>query len=324
MNGAYENSIYSQRSKNILRTWMIIVGFFAVIVSIGYVFATVYQDVSLLVVAFVGALFGNVSSYFFSDKIALSSSGATKADPKNPRDLRLIRMVENMSITAGMETPRVYIINDPAPNAFATGRNEKNAAVAFTTGILELLEDSELEGVVAHELSHVKNRDILVGTIVVIMVGFIAILAELFLRMGVHGNRSSREGGSAAGVLVIVGVIFVILAPIASRLIQFAVSRKREYLADASGALLTRYPEGLANALVKISAHARPLAKSSAATSHLFIANPFGPSSKKRSFIENLFSTHPPMEKRVEALLGSQGQELINEHRQASNIHPHE
>lgn len=305
MSEAYEHNMYSQARKNIMRTWLIVTVFFVVIAGIGYGFAVIYQDISLVVIAMIGALISNVSSYFFSEKIALSSAGAVPADPRVPEHKRLIQSVENMSITAGIPMPKVHVISDPAPNAFATGRNPHHASVAFTTGILNLLNNTELEGVVAHELSHIKNRDILVGTIVVVMVGFIALLAEIFMRSGMSEGRRS-EGGPAAGVIVFAVIIFAVLSPVIGKLIQTAVSRKREYLADASGALLTRYPEGLANALVKISGHARPLQRASQATSHLFIANPFGEKGSMRQWMANLFSTHPPMERRVEALLGEQ------------------
>ena len=303
MSTAYEKNMYSQARKNIVRTWIIVICFFAVITVIGYAFAVVYNDISLVVIAIMGAMVSNVSGYFFSEKIALSSAGAVPADPKNPQHLRLIRTAENMAITAGIPTPKVHVIKDQAPNAFATGRNPANASVAFTTGIMELLDNNELEGVMAHELSHIKNRDILVGTIVVIMIGFIALLSEIFMRTGL-GNTRRSEGGPATGVIVIVVMVFAVLSPIVGKLIQTAVSRKREYLADASGALLTRYPEGLASALAKINGHAMPMRKTSQATSHLFIANPFGKKGSVGKFISNLFSTHPPMEDRVEALLG--------------------
>jgi len=304
MSQAYEKNMYSQARKNVLRTWVIVSIFSAVVIAVGYACAIYFDNLSIVVAAVIGAFASNVSSYFFSEKIALSSSGARKANPKNPSELQLIRSVENMSITAGIPAPGVYVIDDSAMNAFATGRNPKNASVAFTTGILKVLDKNELEGVVAHELSHIKNRDILVGTIVVIMVGFVALIADMFMRTGLNGRSRSSEGGPAAGVIILIGIIFAVLAPLVGRLIQFAVTRKREYLADASGALLTRYPEGLASALVKINNNGQPMKKRSQATSHLFISNPFGKNGSIGSSIANLFSTHPPMEKRVEALLG--------------------
>lgn len=311
---AYENNMYRQSRKNIIRTWIIITLFFLVVSGVAYVFAEYYGNVSIILAAMVGALISNITSYYFSERIAIASSGAKQADPHNPRDRRLIRVVENMSITAGVPTPKVYVIDDPAPNAFATGRNPEHASVAFTSGILEILSDAELEGVAAHEISHIKNRDILVGTIVVVMIGFVALLADIITRIGISGGsrRSSGEGGPAAGVIILVAVAFAVLSPLIGALIQAAVSRKREYLADSSGILLTRYPEGLAHALRKISTHAQPMQKSSQATSHLFIANPFGENGSLKQTVSNLFSTHPPMERRVEALLGSrEAQDLL-------------
>lgn len=304
MSDAYEKNMYSQARKNIVRTWIIVTIFTAVVAALGYAVAVYYNNISIVVASVIGALAGNVSSYFFSEKIAISSSGAVPADPRIPEHKRLIQTVETMSIAAGIPAPKVHVINDSAPNAFATGRNPKHASVAFTTGILKLLDKNELEGVVAHELSHIKNRDILVGTIVVVMIGFVAILADMFMRSGLTSQRRSSEGGPAAGVIVLVIVLFAVLSPIIGKLIQTAVSRKREYLADASGAMLTRYPEGLASALAKISGHTMPLKKTSQATSHLFIANPFGDKGSIGQFMKNIFSTHPPMEKRIEALLG--------------------
>ena len=197
-----------------------------------------------------------------------------------------------------MPKPKVYIINDPAPNAFATGRNAKHSAVAFTTGILEILDKNELEGVAAHELSHIGNKDILLSTIAVVLAGFISLIADIFLRSNLF--RGSRDQDNKAGsIMMIVGIVLAILAPIFATLVQFSISRKREFLADASGALLTRYPEGLASALKKISSYSRPMQNAHQATAHLFISNPFGAKN-----IKNLFSTHPPVEDRINALLG--------------------
>ena len=305
MSQAYEKNMYVQARRNVIRTWVIIGLFFGVVLGIGYAFAVLYQDVSLVAIAVVFALLTNLSSYFYSERIALSVSGARRADPTNPEHLRLIRLVENVSITAGLPTPKVHIIDDPAPNAFATGRNHTHASVAFTTGILEVLNDSELEGVVAHEISHIKSRDILVGTIVIIMVGFIALLSELFLRSGM-GRDSRSQDGRVAAIMFLAVIVFAILAPLVAKLIQLAVSRRREYLADANAVLLTRYPEGLAGALATISGRHAPLERSSEATSHLFIANPFGAKGSVKNFVGNLFSTHPPMDKRIEALVGEE------------------
>jgi heat shock protein HtpX len=241
----------------------------------------------------------NIASFWFSGKIALASARAIPADEKE--FLELHRIVENLSITAGLPKPRVYIIPDMAPNAFATGRNKDHAAVAVTTGLLQMLDRSELEGVIAHELAHIGNRDILLQSMVVVLVGFISLVSNMFLRSMFWGggNRDSdeRQGG---GVFAIVGIALLILSPIIAQLVQLAISRKREFLADASGALLTRYPEGLASALNKINQAGIPMSTASDATAHLYISNPFG---GVLTGLHKLFMTHPPTEERVAALL---------------------
>ena len=214
----------------------------------------------------------------------------------------LYTVTENLAITAGMQMPKLYVIEDQAPNAFATGRDEKHAVVAATTGLLAIMNRAELEGVIAHELSHVKNRDMLVMTVAVVLAGFLAIIADIFLRMSMFGGSDNSRGNALIAVLAIVGVI---LAPIAAQLIQLAISRRREYLADASGALLTRYPEGLASALQKIAGYAAPMQRANHATAHLFIANPFG--GRAASMMNRLFATHPPVEDRVRQLLTPDG-----------------
>jgi heat shock protein HtpX len=241
----------------------------------------------------------NIAGYWYSDKIALASARAVPADPTHYKELHNI--VENLSITTGLPKPKVYIIPDAAPNAFATGRNAAHASVAVTQGLLQILDRSELEGVIAHELSHIGNRDILLQSMVAVLVGFVSLIANIFTRsLWWGGGRSSDDDNRGGSVLAIVGIIFIILSPIIATLIQLAISRKREYLADASGALLTRYPDGLANALRKISAYSRPMATANNATAHMYIANPFG--SKAFSGLANLFMTHPPVEKRIQAL----------------------
>lgn len=276
--------------------------FLVLIVFIGFIFSEIYQNASILYFAIIFSLAMNVFSYWSSDKIALSLSGAKEADPVQFKDLHNI--VENLAITAGLPKPRVYIINDAAPNAFATGRDKNHAAVAVTTGILAILNKTELEGVIAHELSHIGNRDILVSTMAVVLAGCISILAHMFLRAQFFGGgrRGGEREGNAGAILMIVGIVLSILAPIFATLIQLAISRKREFLADASGALLTRYPEGLASALQKISATSQPMQKANNATAHLFIANPFGPRASRG--LNKLFMTHPPIEERIAALLG--------------------
>ena len=242
----------------------------------------------------------NISAYWFSDKVGLASSGAKEADPV--QYLELHRILENLAITAGLPKPRLYIIEDNAPNAFAAGRDPKHAVVAVTTGLLAQLDRSELEGVLAHELSHVGNRDILVMTVAVVLAGLITVVVDMFLRVSLFGGGGNRDRGGNA-VLAIVAILAIILAPIAAQLIQMAISRKREFLADASGALLTRYPDGLASALQKISSYQAPMRKASHATAHLFISNPFG-THEAGKFIAKIFSTHPPVTERIAALKG--------------------
>ncbi|MEI6480233.1 MAG: M48 family metalloprotease [bacterium] len=291
-------TLYTQQSKNVTRTWLLMGVFLAIIVAIGYFVSYYYNNPAILYIAIIFSVVMNITSYWFSDKIALASTGAVEADEKEYIELH--RIVENLAITAGLPKPRVYIINDMAPNAFATGRDKEHAAVAVTIGLLQMLDRSELEGVIAHELSHIGNRDILLSTVVVVLVGFIAMLSDMFLRASLFGrNRDREEGGN--GIIMIVGIVFVILSPIVATLIQLAISRKREFLADASGALLTRYPEGLANALKKISSYGEPMQKASNATAHLFISNPFG--GKAMNGLAKLFMTHPPTEERIKVLL---------------------
>ncbi|MCR4314438.1 MAG: M48 family metallopeptidase, partial [Candidatus Uhrbacteria bacterium] len=211
---------------------------------------------------------------------------------------RLYRMIENLAITAGMQTPKIFVINDVAGNAFATGRDPAHASIAVTTGLMDMLDDQELQGVLSHELSHVKNYDIRVMTIVIVLVGVVLLLSDMLMRSMFWGGRDSDNKGG--GILLIIGLVLAILSPLFAELIKLAVSRSREYLADADGALLTRYPEGLARALEKIASQDRPLKRANHATAHLFLANPFDPHVTKK--FEHLFSTHPPIEDRIQKL----------------------
>ncbi|HLC99496.1 MAG TPA: M48 family metallopeptidase [Patescibacteria group bacterium] len=294
--------MYNQIALNKRRTILLIAIFVAVIVGIGYAISFVSggNPTAWLAGALVFSLISALAGYYQGDKMALWSAGAVPIQKQdNPY---IYRIVENLCITAGMPVPKIYLIPDSAPNAFATGRDPQHASIAFTTGIIEQLENEELEGVAAHELSHVKNYDIRVMTIVVVLAGTIALLANWFMHMqflGGRGNDRDRGGGALGAILMIVGLIFIILSPIIAQLIQLAVSRRREFLADASGALLTRYPAGLASALKKISSYQRPMQSASNATAHLYITNPFGASGKRMA---KLFSTHPPVEERVKAL----------------------
>jgi len=291
--------MYNQIDSNKRRTWALIVIFIAIVLGLGWFFGYYFDyGYGAVAMAAVFSFFMTAFSYFGGDKVALWSAGAKpieKAD--NPY---LYNMVENLCITAGMPAPKVYVIPEEAINAFATGRDPRHASVAVTAGAINRLENEELEGVIAHELSHVKNYDIRLMTIVVVLVGMISILADLFFRgslLGVGGKSNNDNKGN--GVLMIVGIILIILSPIVAQLIQLAISRRREYLADASGALLTRYPEGLARALEKISADPAVLANASSATAHLYIANPFKGSGR---ILARAFSTHPPVEDRIKRL----------------------
>ncbi len=291
-------TLYTHQSKNIQKTWLLVGVFLAIVVGIGYFLAVQYQNPGILTFAIIFAVVMNIVSYWNSDKIALSMAKAVPADPVQYRELHNI--VENLAITAGLPKPKVYIIPDMAPNAFATGRNAKHASVAVTQGLLQTLDRSELEGVIAHELAHIGNRDILLMSMVAVLVGFISILADMFTRSLWFGGGNRDSDSKGANVLAIIGIVFIILSPIIATLIQLAISRRREYLADASGALLTRYPEGLANALRKISSYSHPMKTASNATAHMYISNPFG----KKGGIGKLFMTHPPVEDRVKALTG--------------------
>ena len=295
-------NLYTHQTENIAKTWVLMFVFAVVTIGVGWAISFYFNSSAILYVAVAFALFMNVSSYWFSDKIVVSMAGAKPAlDSEYPE---LHNIVENLAITAGLPKPKIYIINDAAPNAFATGRNKEHAVVAVTTGLLQMLDRTELEGVLAHELSHIGNRDMLVSTVAVVLVGFVTIISDIFLRTTMFGGQGSRDNDNRNPALMIIAVAFLILAPIAATLIQLAVSRKREYLADASGALLTRYPEGLANALRKIGSYAAPMRRANNATAHLYISNPFG-AKAAMSGISKLFMTHPPIADRIKALVGT-------------------
>lgn len=293
--------MYNQIAANKRNTWFLIILVSALIIGLSALFGYVKgADVTSSVIA--GTLFASIYSlvsYYFSDKVALAASGAKEIKKTDAPELW--NLVENLCIANGQPMPRVYVIDDPAPNAFATGRDPKHAAIAYTTGILAILDKQELEGVTAHELSHVKNYDVRVMTVVVVLVGSIMLLSDIFLRSRIFGGRNDRNNNVGA-ILAIIGFILAILSPIFAELIKLAISRSREYLADASGALLTRYPEGLATALEKISSVHQPLRNANHATAHLFISNPFGDNEKRRGWFSNLFSTHPPVEERIKRL----------------------
>lgn len=297
-------TLYTQQSTNVRRTWFLMAMFLVLIIAVGYAVSWYLGNPSIVYIAVGFALLMNIFSYWYSDKIVLRMTGAKEANPQEHR--YLINIVENLAITAGLPMPKVYIVNDPAPNAFATGRNPEHGVVAVTTGLLAILERNELEGVIAHEMAHIGNRDILVMTVAVVLAGFIAILADFFMRAMIFGGGDNRDRHP---IFLVVAIVGIILAPIAAQLIQMAVSRKREYLADATGALLTRYPEGLASALEKISGYTGPMKSASHATAHLFIDDPFDNDHQKRGFVKsigNLFATHPPARERIARLRGMQ------------------
>ncbi|MES2953206.1 MAG: M48 family metalloprotease [Patescibacteria group bacterium] len=290
-------SLYTHQDENVRKTYLLFAAFLVLVGAIGWFFSYLYNNSAIFYGAIFFSLAMNIASYWFSDRLVVALSRAVPADPSEYRELHQI--VENLAITAGLPKPKVYIIEDPAPNAFATGRDKEHAVVAATTGLLSILTKTELEGVIGHELSHIGNRDILVSTVAVLLAGCISILADMFLRSLWWGGGRDRDRGN--GILTVVGILLAILAPIFGTLMQLAISRRREFLADASGALLTRYPEGLASALEKIGQYARPMLTPSSATAHLFIANPFGPG--KRAWT-TLFMSHPPIEERIAALRG--------------------
>lgn len=292
--------MYTQISINRRRTVYMFVVFFALIIAIGWALSYLYDNASILYIAVGIAVIQSWISYFFSDSIALSVSGAKEAS--RDQFIELHRLVENLAITAGLPKPKVYVINDPSPNAFATGRDPKHSAVAVTTGLLDILEKRELEGVIAHEMAHIGNRDILVMTVAVTLVGAIVLVSDMLTRSWFWSSRDDNDSRSA-GIFAIIAIALAILAPLFAQLIQLAVSRKREYLADATGALMTRFPEGLAEALRKIEQYERPMCSANRATAHLFINEPFGvQESQSRSWLATIFSTHPPIPDRIKKL----------------------
>jgi len=276
--------------------------FLIIVMGIGWGASYYFGNSYILYGAVAFALVMNIWAYWFSDKVAIASAGAKPADEKEYVELH--RIIENLAITAGLPKPRVYIINDPAPNAFAAGRNEKHAVIAVTTGLLGMMERHELEGVLAHELSHIGNRDILVMTVAVVLVGFISVLADMAMHVSFFGGGGDRDNKNPFALIAV--IVAMIFAPIAAQLIQLAISRRREFLADASGALLTRYPDGLASALAKIGSYTAPMQRASTSTAHLFISNPFGAAGRKSAgqWLQKLFSTHPPVQERISALHG--------------------
>lgn len=294
--------LYSQKDSNIGKTWLLMTMFLVLIIFIGWFFGFIYNSPEILYLAVGLSLFMNFFAYWYSDKVALAMSGAKPASRE--MHLELFRIIENLSITAGLPMPRVYVIHSPQINAFATGRNPKHAAVAVTEGALIKLNKTEIEGVMAHELSHIGNRDILISSVVVVLAGLIAILADWFLRASIWGNYRQDSDNRQSGVgILLLGLLVAILAPLIATVIRLAVSRKREFLADASGVLLTRYSEGLIGALEKIANDETPMKQAHSGTAHLFISNPFK-GKQKSNWFARLFMTHPPVEERIKILRG--------------------
>ena len=299
-------SLYTHSDSNKRKTWFLLGGFFVFISLVGYVFSVSMDNYGILVFAVILSIVSSFFSYWYSDKIVLAMSDAKAVEFESNKEL--YRIVENLCITAGLPVPKIYIINDTAPNAFATGRDAEHAVVAVTKGLLQKLNRSELEGVIAHELSHIGNRDILLATIVTVLVGVVVLMADWFRRFSFLGgkHRSRKSDGRLALVIMILAIVLSILAPLFAYMMQFALSRKREFLADADGALLTRYPEGLASALEKIASDKEPLEAANRATAHLYIASPFktDAGAKKTGFFKRAFMTHPPVTERIAALKG--------------------
>lgn len=295
-------TIYTYKDRNIRKTYALFTAFFIAIIGIGWLFSYLYQSPAILVIAVLFSVVMSLVSYWRSDTIVLSMAGARPITEEQAP--QLYHIVENLAITAGLPTPAIYVVNDPAPNAFATGRDPEHAVVAVTAGLLRKLDKTELEGVIAHELSHIGNRDMLVSTVAVILVGFVSLAADWFLRsmfwQGLGGR--DRNEGQAGAVMMLIGIVLSILAPIAATLMQLAISRKRELLADASGALLTRYPEGLVRALEKISDDPAELRSAQNTTAHLWFESPFKEGGEHTPFLARLFMTHPPVEERIKAL----------------------
>lgn len=296
--------MYSEISSNKWKSVALMTGFLVMVIGLGWVFSVGFDEPIILPIAVAISITQALLSYFQGDKIALSLSGAKEAPRKDPY-LTLHREVENIAIASGLPKPKLYIIEDDAPNAFATGRNPKNASVAVTTGLLNKLNKRELEGVLAHEMAHIGNYDIRVMTIVVVLVGVVSIMSDFFMRSLWWGGdrKSSDNNNNNQGVMLVIAIVAAILAPIAATIIQLAVSRKREYLADSTASLITRFPEGLASALEKISSDHSKLKRASSATSHLFISSPLK-DKEKSSWFAHLFSTHPPIKDRIKKLRG--------------------
>jgi len=284
--------LYNQAMNSRQKTWFLLLGFFIFVIGIGYLFSYLFGSSQILYFAVIFSVLMSFISYWYSDKIVLKMAKAKPISRENYPEI--YEIVKNLSLKAKLPLPKIYLIEEAQPNAFATGRNEKKAVVAITRGLMEKLNREEIEGVISHELSHIGNKDMLLQTMIVVLVGFVAILSRMFLWSSFFGGRRNQN---SSGILAILGLVAAILAPIAATLIQFAISRKREFLADAAGATLTENPEGLASALEKIAADKTPMKTAQEATAHLYISNPL-----RGQNISKLFMTHPPVEERIRAL----------------------
>jgi heat shock protein HtpX len=297
-------NLIAVKNSNRTKTFFLMAVFLGGIIFFGLIISALTGTANYLYGSIIFAVVLNFVSFFFGSTIALRTSGAILADEEKYKDL--YQIVASLSEKSSLPVPSIYVIQEAGPNAFACGRNEHNACLAFTTGLLATLTKSELEGVVAHELSHIKNKDMLVMTITVVLAGVMSMLAHVALTR----SFTSRDDRDNALVIFVVGIIASIVLPVAASIIQMAISRNREFMADASGALLTAYPEGLASALRKISAYSQPLMHASPSTAHLYIACPFG-GVERQTFFQKLFMTHPPIEERIEALIGKQEEEVL-------------
>jgi len=294
-------TIYQNIEKNRIETFFVMLGFTAVVGLLGWLFGEYYYEGGGFFFMGIALIFSGISSfisYFFSDSIVLTVSGASPADPILHRDL--LNLVQNMSIASGIKMPRVYLIEDTAMNAFATGRNQDHSVIVFTTGIVAALEKRELEGVVAHEMSHIGNQDILLMSIVSVLVGTVTLISDWFTRGALYGGGRRDSNRSGSGIIFVIGVIFILLSPLIATLIKLAIGRNREYLADSTAALITRYPAGLASALRKLANDHEILEAANGATAHLYISSPLR--SEVAGFMANLFNTHPPIEERIRRL----------------------
>jgi heat shock protein HtpX len=294
--------MYKQIAANKRRTWILLIGFGIFLVGV-FMLVGLALEVDPIAAAIVGGVAAtgySLISFYASAGLTLASQGAKEIEKAHAPEV--FTMVENLAITAGLPMPKLYIIQDDSPNAFATGRDPKHAAIAVTTGLLKRLDKKELEGVLAHEMSHIKNFDIRIMTLVVVLIGFLILMSEILIRSTLRSRTRGRDAQKVMLIALVIGLVLGILSPFLAQIIKLAISRSREYLADASGALLTRYPEGLASALEKIKSSDIPLQKANHATAHLYISSPFTEKKVTKSFWQKLFLTHPPIDERISKL----------------------